>query len=60
MLPSALYEDFILPYELELAEFHRTVTYWHSCGLASDFYESVATIPHVQMMQVGPWSRPFI
>ncbi|MBN2295554.1 MAG: hypothetical protein JXM70_24200 [Pirellulales bacterium] len=57
MLSPAMYEEFILPYELELAEFHKTVTYWHSCGVTDDFYESVATIPNLQMMHVGPWSN---
>jgi uroporphyrinogen-III decarboxylase len=56
MLSNAMYEDFILPYEIELAEFHKTVTYWHSCGVTDDFYESVATIPNLRMMHVGPWS----
>ena len=56
MLSRAMYEDFILPYELELADFHKTVTYWHSCGVTDDFYESIATIPNLEMMHVGPWS----
>ena len=56
MLSRTMYEDFILPYEVELAEFHKTVTYWHSCGVTDDFYESIATIPNLEMMHVSPWS----
>jgi hypothetical protein len=56
MLSPAMYDDFVLPYELELAEFHRGVSYWHSCGVTDGFYESVSSIPGLQMMHVGPWS----
>ena len=56
MLSHGMYEEFILPYELELAEFHGRVTYWHSCGVTDDFYESISTIPNLEMMHVGPWS----
>ncbi|MFH1566603.1 MAG: uroporphyrinogen decarboxylase family protein, partial [Gemmatimonadota bacterium] len=58
MLSRAMYEDFILPYELELAEFHGRVTYWHSCGVSDEFMGAVATIPNLEMMHVGPWSSP--
>ena len=57
MLSPAMYEQFILPYELELAEFHGSVSYWHSCGLTDSFYESVSTIPNLEMMHIGPWSN---
>ncbi len=56
MLSPAMYDDFVLPYELELAEFHQRVTYWHSCGVTDRFYESVRSIPGLEMMHVGPWS----
>ena len=51
-----MYADFVLPYELELAQFHQRVTYWHSCGVTDRFYESVNSIPGLEMMHVGPWS----
>lgn len=56
MISKALYEEFILPYELELAAFHGRIHYWHSCGVTQDFYESVRTLPGLEMMHIGPWS----
>lgn len=56
MISRALYEEFILPYELELAHLHGRVHYWHSCGACHELYESISTIPGLEMMHVGPWS----
>ena len=56
MLSPGLYDEFILPYELELAEFHGRVTYWHSCGVTDKFFKSISTIPNLEMMHIGPWS----
>lgn len=56
MVSRALYEEFILPYELELAQFHGRVHYWHSCGRSEEFYEPISTIPGLEMMHIGPWS----
>ena len=56
MISRAMYDEFILPYEQELAEFHGRLHYWHSCGITDDFYESVGTLPNLEMMHVGPWS----
>ena len=56
MISCRHYEEFILPYELELAAFHGRVHYWHSCGVTDEFYEAVQTIPHLEMMHIGPWS----
>ena len=56
MISKALYEEFILPYELELAAFHGRIHYWHSCGVTQDFYKSVQTLPGLEMMHIGPWS----
>jgi len=56
MIAPYMYDEFILPYELELAVFHGSVMYWHSCGVTDAFYEAVATIPNLDMMHIGPWS----
>jgi hypothetical protein len=56
MISDALYEEFILPYELELATFHGRLHYWHSCGITQDFYKNIRTLPGLEMMHIGPWS----
>ena len=57
MLAPSMYDEFILPYELELAEFHGRIMYWHSCGVTDEFYKSISKIPHLDMMHIGPWSN---
>lgn len=56
MLSDAQYQEFVLPYEIELSNFCGGVKYWHSCGVSHAFYESVAKIPNLKLMHVGPWS----
>ena len=56
MVSNDLYVEFILPYEIELSNFCNGTRYWHSCGVSQDFYESVSSIPGLQMMHIGPWS----
>lgn len=56
VVSDALYREMILPYEVELAEYWGGIRYWHSCGKTESFYQSVRTIPNLQMMHIGPWS----
>ncbi len=56
MLSNGMYEEFILPGELELARHWGGVRYWHSCGVTQDFYETVSNLPGLKMMHIGPWS----
>jgi uroporphyrinogen-III decarboxylase len=56
VISDEIYRELILPYEIELAEHWGGVRYWHSCGKTEEFYESVKSIPNLQMMHIGPWS----
>lgn len=56
MISNDIYVEFILPYEIELSNFCNGTRYWHSCGVTQNFYESVASIPGLKMMHIGPWS----
>ncbi len=49
-----MYEEFILPYEIELANFYGDVFYWHSCGDTSNFVNLIRKIPGLKMFHVGP------
>jgi len=49
-----MYEEFILPYEIELANFYGGVLYWHSCGDTTQFVELIRKIPGLKMFHVGP------
>lgn len=55
-ISNQIYEEFILPYELELSQLCSGARYWHSCGFTDKFYESINTIPNLRMMHIGPWS----
>lgn len=55
-LSPAHYEEFALPYEQELSEFHGGILYWHSCGETTALVPSIARIPNLEMFHVGPWT----
>ena len=55
ILSSNLYEEMIFPYEKEIAE-RQGIRYWHSCGVTQAFYQSIARLPGLRMMHIGPWS----
>lgn len=55
-LSPELHEEFILPYELELCQFHGRIVYWHSCGNTSDLAASIAKIPILDLFHIGPWT----
>jgi hypothetical protein len=54
LLHPGLYREFILPDELELAEFHGGIFYFHSCGDTTLFLDDIITIPGLQLFHVGP------
>jgi len=49
-----MYEEFILPYEIELAEFYGGILYWHSCANTTRFVEMIKKIPGLKMFHVSP------
>lgn len=51
-----LYEQFILPTEIELSEFQGGIAYWHSCGDTTDFCPLIDRIPDLDMFHVSPWA----
>ena len=56
MISPKLYENLILPYEIELAEYQGGILYWHSCNNTTDFYQLINKIPNLKMMHVSPWA----
>jgi uroporphyrinogen-III decarboxylase len=56
LLSPRLYEEFVLPYEVELSEFYGGITYWHSCGNTTDLQDLIKDIPHLEMIHISPWT----
>ena len=54
LITPQMYEEFVLPYELELAEFYGGIIYWHSCGDTTPFMDLIKSIPGLRMFHVGP------
>lgn len=48
------YEEFILPYEQELCEFHGGISYWHSCGDTGRLLNLIRRIPQIDIFHIGP------
>jgi len=57
-LSPKLYEEFVLPYEMELCNYHGGYLYYHSCGNLSALYNKISNLPNIDMIHKGPWSDP--
>ena len=49
------YLEFVQPYEMEIAELHGGINYWHSCGDTTELLEQLNGLP-LEMFHVGPWT----
>ncbi|MCL5073480.1 MAG: hypothetical protein M1308_21695, partial [Actinobacteria bacterium] len=56
VISPKIYEEFILPSEMELADFHGGVSYWHSCGDTTNFIKLVRKIPGLKLFHVSPFT----
>ena len=55
ILSNNMYKEMIFPYEKKIAA-RQGIRYWHSCGVTQSFYDSIAELPGLRMMHLGPWS----
>jgi uroporphyrinogen-III decarboxylase len=55
-LSPAFYREYVLPYEIELSQFHGQIGYWHSCGDTGPLAATIRTIPHLQMTNISGWT----
>ncbi len=55
-LSPDIFEEFIFPCEKRLAEFHRGISYWHDCGPADPYLDSVKRLGTIELMNSGPFS----
>jgi len=52
-----IYREFLLPYEVELAEFHGGLSCWHSCGDTGPLTALIKRIPGIRQFYTGPWTN---
>ena len=50
--PSA-YEEYVLPYEVKISEYHGGIDYWHSCGRIDSVVPSIMQLPNVKMIHIS-------
>jgi uroporphyrinogen-III decarboxylase len=55
-LSPAFYREYVLPYEIELSQFHGQIGYWHSCGDTGPLAATIRTIPHLKMTNISGWT----
>ncbi len=53
LFPPAMYEEFILPGEIDLGKF-QGIKYWHSCGNVTGFLALIRQVPGLEVFHVGP------
>lgn len=56
LLSPKMYENFVLPYEIELSKFYGGINYWHSCGNTTELQNLIKCIPNLEIYHVGPWT----
>ena len=56
LMSPVMYEEFVLPYEIKLCDFHRGIRYWHSCADVTGFIAQITKIPAIDILDVGPWT----
>jgi uroporphyrinogen-III decarboxylase len=55
-MSAEMYEEFVLPYEIELSEFFGGIRYWHSCGKTTEVMKHIVKIPKLELFHVSPWA----
>ena len=49
------YLEFVQPYELQIADLHGGIYYWHCCGGVSKLLKHLGNLP-LELFHVGPWT----
>lgn len=50
------YREFILPYEKAVGQYHKRVSYWHSCGNIGPMARDIMSIGCIDMLDVSGWT----
>jgi len=53
MISPKGYEEFVLPYEKKMSEFHGGIDYWHSCGRIDPIVRYIKEIPNLKMIHLS-------
>jgi hypothetical protein len=52
-----MYENLILPTEVELSHYFGGIIYWHSCGDTTPMAYLIDRIPNMCMVHLSPWTN---
>lgn len=53
MISPKGYQEFVLPYEKKMSEFHGGIDYWHSCGRIDPIVRYIKEIPNLKMIHLS-------
>jgi len=56
MISPRGYQEFVLPYEKKMGEFHGGLDYWHSCGKIDPMVQYIKEIPNLKMIHLSPFT----
>lgn len=56
VVSPTMYEDYILPTEIELSKYFGGTLYWHSCGNTTALFPLINAIPDLGSVTVSAWS----
>jgi len=55
-ITPTMFEEFVLPYLLQIEEFHGGILYVHSCGNQTPIQKHLLKLKSLQGCEVSPWS----
>ena len=56
MFSKDMFEEFVLPYEKQIAEFYDGIGYYHSCGNLTPFLDGLKTVKIFGWQHVSAWT----
>lgn len=56
MFSAAMFEEFIVPYEKQMADFYGGIGYYHSCGNLTSFLDGLREVDIFGLQHVSSWT----
>jgi hypothetical protein len=50
------YREHILPHERAIAQYHKRIIYWHSCGNITGMVRDILNIGHIELLDISGWT----
>lgn len=56
-ISPSMFEEFVLPYYMQIERFHGTISYIHSCGNQTPIQQYLLKLSSLMTFEVSPWTN---